>query len=112
LKVIGRAATGAGPAAGVALDDTGRYVLTAHPASGRVAVVAITQAGALKAIDTFAAGAGTESSSSRMYSNTSVAAWMSRVRMGAKAVLSSVKVPARRGSPTPRAWRRVRTANG
>jgi hypothetical protein len=36
-----------------------------------------------------------------MYANTSVAAWMSRVRMDAKAVLSSVKVSARRGSPAP-----------
>lgn len=58
LRPVGRATTGAGPAAGAALDETGRYVVTAHPASGRVAVVAITQGGTLKAIDTFAAGTG------------------------------------------------------
>ena len=61
LRPVGRAATGGGPAAGAALDETGRYVLTAHPAAGRVAVMAITQAGGLKAIDTFAAGAGARS---------------------------------------------------
>lgn len=61
LRPIGRASTGAGPAAGAALDDTGRYVVTAHPAAGRVGVVAITQAGELKAMDTFAAGAGARS---------------------------------------------------
>jgi len=58
LKPVGRAATGAANPTGATLDDTGRYVLAAHPAAGRVSVLAITQAGGLKAIDTFAAGAG------------------------------------------------------
>jgi len=57
-RPVGRASTSAGAAFGATLDDSGRYVLAAHPASGRVSVLAITQAGALKAIDTFAAGGG------------------------------------------------------
>jgi 6-phosphogluconolactonase len=43
---------------GTTLDDTSKYVLAAHPAAGRVSVLAITQSGGLNAIDTFAAGAG------------------------------------------------------
>jgi len=58
LRAVGHAATGGANPSGATLDDTGRYVLAAHPAAGRVSVLAITQAGGLKAIDTFAAGAG------------------------------------------------------
>jgi len=58
LRAAGRAATGAATPSGATLDDSGRYVLAAHPAAGRVSVLAVTEAGGLKAIDTFAAGAG------------------------------------------------------
>ena len=58
LRAVGRAATGGATSSGATLDDTGKYVLVAHPAAGRVSVLAITPAGGLKAIDTFAAGAG------------------------------------------------------
>lgn len=58
LKAVGHVATGGANPSGATLDDSGRYVLAAHPAAGRVSVLAITQAGGLKAIDTFAAGAG------------------------------------------------------
>ena len=58
LRVVGRASTGGGAAFGAALDDSGRYVLAALPAAGRVSVLAITQAGGLKGTDTFAAGGG------------------------------------------------------
>jgi len=58
LKPVGRAAMGGATAPGATLDGTGRYVLGAHPTAGRVSVLAITETGGLKAIDTFAAGAG------------------------------------------------------
>ncbi|HEY4183504.1 MAG TPA: beta-propeller fold lactonase family protein [Polyangia bacterium] len=58
LRSLGRAATGGANPSGAALDDTGKYVIAAHPAAGRVSVLAVTQAGGLKAIGTFAAGAG------------------------------------------------------
>ena len=58
LRAAGRAATGGANPSGAALDDSGRYVLAAHPAAGRVSVLAITETGGLKAISTFAAGAG------------------------------------------------------
>jgi 6-phosphogluconolactonase len=57
LRPVGRLAT-IGANSGATLDDTGKYVLAAHPAAGRVSVLAITQTGGLKAIGTFAAGAG------------------------------------------------------
>lgn len=58
LRAVGRGATGGASPSGATLDDTGKYVLAAHPTAGRVSVLAITQAGGLKAISTFAAGAG------------------------------------------------------
>ena len=58
LRAVGRAATGSAAAPGATLDETGKYVLAAHPAAGRVSVLAITEAGGLKTIDTFAAGPG------------------------------------------------------
>jgi len=58
LKSVARIATGGAHPSGATLDDTGKYVLSAHPAAGRVSVLAITQSGGLNAIGTFAAGAG------------------------------------------------------
>lgn len=58
LRFVDRAPTGGAHPSGATLDDTGRYVLAAHPGAGRVSVLAITQSGGLNAIDTFAAGAG------------------------------------------------------
>lgn len=58
LRPVGRAATGGASPSGATLDDSGRYVLAAHPTAGRVSVLAITEAGGLKAISTFAAGPG------------------------------------------------------
>lgn len=57
LRSVGRAAPG-GATSGATLDDTGKYVLAAHPTAGRVSVLAVTESGGLKAIDSFAAGAG------------------------------------------------------
>ena len=58
LRLVGRAGTGGPHPAGATLDDTGKYVLAAHPGAGRVSVLAITQVGGLNPIDTFAAGPG------------------------------------------------------
>lgn len=58
LKLVARAPTGGGAAAGATLDESGRYVLSAHPTAGKVSVLAITQLGGLKAITTFPVGSG------------------------------------------------------
>ncbi len=58
LSSVDRAPTGGAQPAGATVDATGKYLLTAHPGNGTVAVLAIRPNGTLSAIDTFRAGAG------------------------------------------------------
>lgn len=58
LTTVGRTATGGAQPAGATVDGTGKYLLTAHPGSGTVSVLAIKPDGTLSAIDTFRAGPG------------------------------------------------------
>jgi 6-phosphogluconolactonase len=58
LTTVGRTPTGGAQPAGATVDATGKYLLTAHPGSGTVSVLAIKPDGTLGAIDTFRAGPG------------------------------------------------------
>ena len=58
LTPASRLSAGGAQPAGAVVDGTGKYLLTAHPGSGNVSVLALTPDGGLGAIGTFSAGAG------------------------------------------------------
>jgi 6-phosphogluconolactonase len=58
LSPVARLSTGGSQPSGAAVDGTGKYVLTTHPGSASVSVLAIKPDGTLGMIGTFPAGAG------------------------------------------------------